>query len=508
MDGKTLERRPPSFSPPPHPKSSAAEIGIADLKKIQEDAVTAAEEKFSAQANAIWRAAEAQLLAMDKKHAEAASKMELEVKRCHEKQQQMEDEKHQLMKALKMLEERMLSMETAAKCANDARASADAARRMSAGMPWSASASTSYSPMSNEAGTSAFSTPSVAPPYCATQRFDMLPILPDFPVPQSSWTSTLPPRSLQAPSFGGSSAFMRDLVPPPPGLEPISKEETRSPAFSPARPRASSTNLSIPELSELKLPPASDTWLDSPKSSAPVDPYDPGKLAYLLASPKVVSCPSSPAHQPLPHVCQTPTPHRSSTPARTPPCSPLTQTPKRPSRPMMGSLTPMKSPMRSPMVQQSPFIFCEGGGCVFGFTLRRADGVELGLDFELQDSGDALVITGIKPAGAIEAWNRQCAGGPAAGKAVMVGDKIVDVNSKTDQFSMALECQNSQMLRITILRGDSAVDNISGMWQDTSCGVSSALARRQSYEKLMMKAMATPPRPMMSSSAAPFLPSS
>jgi hypothetical protein len=38
-------------------------------------------------------------------------------------------------------------------------------------------------------------------------------------------------------------------------------------------------------------------------------------------------------------------------------------------------------------------------------------------------------------------------GSRASAQAVMVGDKIVDVNSKTDQFSMALECQNSQMLR-------------------------------------------------------------
>jgi len=166
--------------------------------------------------------------------------------------------------------------------------------------------------------------------------------------------------------------------------------------------------------------------------------------------------------------------------------------------------------MKSPMVQQSPFVICEGGGCVFGFTLRRADGVELGLDMDLADNSDALLITGIKPAGAIEAWNRQCLGGPAAGKAVMIGDKIVDVNNKTDQVGMALECQTRQTLRITILRGDSVVENISSMWQDTSCGgVSGATARRQSYEKLMMKAMATPPRPLLlSSSATPFLPSS
>jgi len=110
--------------------------------------------------------------------------------------------------------------------------------------------------------------------------------------------------------------------------------------------------------------------------------------------------------------------------------------------------------MKSP-VPASPFVICEGGGCVFGFMLRLAEGVDLGVDVAHGDSPDqALHVTGIVPGGAIEAWNKQCAGGPGAGKVVLPGDKIVAVNGVSEADKMLAECREKQMLRLTVVRGD------------------------------------------------------
>jgi len=114
----------------------------------------------------------------------------------------------------------------------------------------------------------------------------------------------------------------------------------------------------------------------------------------------------------------------------------------------MGQLTPSKS-----LVPASPYVIFEGGGCVFSFTLRVADGVELGMEVCHLDGGDALHVKGVKPGGAIEAWNKQCVGGPAAGKAVSIGDKIVSVNDFCKPQEMLRECREKKMLRLSVSRG-------------------------------------------------------
>lgn len=108
--------------------------------------------------------------------------------------------------------------------------------------------------------------------------------------------------------------------------------------------------------------------------------------------------------------------------------------------------------MKSPLVPASPYVQCESGGCVFGFTLRVAQGVEVGLD--VTHNGGSLHVTGVKPDGAIAAWNRQCHGGPVAGKEVKVGDKIVAVNNTSEAELMLLECRTKHMLKLTVVRGE------------------------------------------------------
>jgi len=135
------------------------------------------------------------------------------------------------------------------------------------------------------------------------------------------------------------------------------------------------------------------------------------------------------------------------------------------------NLTPKRTPkrsfgtpgMRSPAISASPFVICEGGGTVFGFTIRKADDCTLGVDFKDSDCGSCLQVTCIKPGGALQAWNKLCAGGPAAGKAVMPGDKIVKVNEITTPQDMLRECREQKLLKITVQRGevDDDVDPLS-----------------------------------------------
>jgi hypothetical protein len=105
--------------------------------------------------------------------------------------------------------------------------------------------------------------------------------------------------------------------------------------------------------------------------------------------------------------------------------------------------------MQSP-VPASPFVIMEDGGTSFSFSLRKAEGVQLGMDFVDRSAG--LVVKNVETGGAVEAWNRQCAGGPAAGKAVNPGDCVTSVNGITDVEGMRRECQEKALIRLTITR--------------------------------------------------------
>jgi len=112
------------------------------------------------------------------------------------------------------------------------------------------------------------------------------------------------------------------------------------------------------------------------------------------------------------------------------------------------------TPMKSPAIPASPYVQCESGGCVFGFTLRLADGVALGLELDPASDGSGLEVMAVVADSAIASWNKQCRAGPKASKEVRVGDKLVAVNNTTEAAVMELECRTKTMLKLTLVRGE------------------------------------------------------
>lgn len=92
----------------------------------------------------------------------------------------------------------------------------------------------------------------------------------------------------------------------------------------------------------------------------------------------------------------------------------------------------------------------------FSFTLRKADGTDLGL--AVSQECEALLIESVRSGGAVEAWNRSCSGGPCPDRVVGHGDRIVGVNGVTQNPERMLEeCEAKQLLRLTIRRGLASV---------------------------------------------------
>lgn len=97
------------------------------------------------------------------------------------------------------------------------------------------------------------------------------------------------------------------------------------------------------------------------------------------------------------------------------------------------------------------------GPKTFSFTLRKADGTGLGLNVSHQADDTELRVEGIRPEGAVEAWNRQCVGSTASEKAVLAGDRIISVNGVVnDPVKMLEECRDKQLLKLTVVRGEAA----------------------------------------------------
>lgn len=276
--------------------------------------------------------------------------------------------------------------------------------------------------------------------------------------------------------------------PGPPGLAgPMVDPAVRRPlpafplAGAPELAEAPKSPWSPPAPSALVLAELIGMQSPQPKSKCDED-LPPG-----LATPKTPMVPRPAASPQRGNACP-----RAATPSRPSPRTPQPMglmTPQRTPRTTMGTMTPIKSPM----VPSSPFVICEGGGCVFGFMLRLADGVDLGLDVVHGDTDKALLVMGIRLGGAIEAWNKQCVGGPAAGKAVMPGDRIVGINQAADPVSMLEECRTKQMLRLTVARGEQG-DSVAPIWLDDFKRVIREKARPP-----------VPPMPMTPEASRPLL---
>jgi len=96
-----------------------------------------------------------------------------------------------------------------------------------------------------------------------------------------------------------------------------------------------------------------------------------------------------------------------------------------------------------------------GGSGIFTFTLRKADATDLGLNVSHHDDDRCLRVENVRPEGAVDAWNKQCQGGPCAFKVVLPGDRIISVNTTHyDPKKMLDECKEKQLLKLTVVRGD------------------------------------------------------
>jgi len=134
----------------------------------------------------------------------------------------------------------------------------------------------------------------------------------------------------------------------------------------------------------------------------------------------------------------------------------LTPPPRQPVS-LAGSLTALQTPvMPSPFTtngQAGLGLVCGSG--IFSFTLRKADGAELGLNVSHHDEDHCLHVEGVRPDGAVDAWNKQCLGSTSAQKAIFPGDRIICVNKVYyDTAKMLEECRDKQLLKLTIARGD------------------------------------------------------
>merc|ERR1719436_1199183 len=96
----------------------------------------------------------------------------------------------------------------------------------------------------------------------------------------------------------------------------------------------------------------------------------------------------------------------------------------------------------------------EGVCACFGFTLRLAGGVCLGLHLDRSCDGSSLVVQTVLNGGAVEAWNKQCAGGPKDAKVVRAGDIIICVNGIRGAQGMLDECREKELLKLVVVRGN------------------------------------------------------
>lgn len=103
----------------------------------------------------------------------------------------------------------------------------------------------------------------------------------------------------------------------------------------------------------------------------------------------------------------------------------------------------------------------------FRFTLRKADGMSLGLDLNVVDIGGsfALVIRTVQTGGAIESWNRQCTGGVGESRVVTAGDIIAQVNDRIDCKGMLDVCRQDSVLKFLILSGWGSNRQAAPPWQ-------------------------------------------
>jgi len=96
----------------------------------------------------------------------------------------------------------------------------------------------------------------------------------------------------------------------------------------------------------------------------------------------------------------------------------------------------------------------------FSLILRRADNVPLGLDVRGEDNETCLLVESVRAGGAVEAWNKQC---PDNARTIKAGDRIIKINDAEDSDSMRDQCINKYLLRLTVVRGQTASQHIGSL---------------------------------------------
>lgn len=137
------------------------------------------------------------------------------------------------------------------------------------------------------------------------------------------------------------------------------------------------------------------------------------------------------------------------------------------SPPMSPSLVPWPCP--PPLTEVPAFRLgssCDGAGTgsaagagpsFFSFAMRRAEGVELGLQMVPRADDQGFIVSAVVPGGAIDAWNKQCVGGNvAAARALRSGDEIRMVNGCTACDAMLKEIDEKYLVRLSVARGSPA----------------------------------------------------
>merc|ERR1712194_323021 len=85
----------------------------------------------------------------------------------------------------------------------------------------------------------------------------------------------------------------------------------------------------------------------------------------------------------------------------------------------------------------------------FVFTLLRADNVPLGLQVDGESGDRFLAVLQVQPGGAVEAWNRQCAGEI---REIRAGDRIVKINNADEADAMREQCKSKLLLKLSVER--------------------------------------------------------
>lgn len=114
----------------------------------------------------------------------------------------------------------------------------------------------------------------------------------------------------------------------------------------------------------------------------------------------------------------------------------------------LGGLEPAAQALPS-QTSTAPAVGSTSPAPSFTLTLRRADNVSLGLDVRGQSGSSYLVVEAVRPGGAIEAWNRQCAGDT---REIRVGDHITVINGVEEADGMREECLTKHLLKMTVER--------------------------------------------------------